>query len=140
KLSSQEDLYPADTDYQYSNLGMSLLGEVVASASGQPYPEYVQKNILNPLGLKDTTPEMPEKQRGARLATGYSAILRDRTRQPMPFFQARGIAPAAGYASTVEDLGRFASWQFRLLSKGGKEVLAANTLREMQRVHLLDQL
>ena len=31
------------------------------------------------------------------------------------FYQVRGIAPAAGYASTVEDLGRFASWQFRLL-------------------------
>jgi CubicO group peptidase (beta-lactamase class C family) len=36
-------------------------------------------------------------------------------------FTARRIAPAAGYASTVGDLGRFASWQFRLLSKGGTE-------------------
>ena len=53
----------------------------------------------------------------------------------MIFFQTRAFAPAAGFASTVEDLARFASWQFRLLSRGGSEVLASNTLREMQRVH-----
>jgi hypothetical protein len=56
----------------------------------------------------------------------------------MPFFEARGIAPAAGYASTAADLARFASWQFRLLARGGAEVLQANTLREMHRVHWVD--
>jgi hypothetical protein len=35
-------------------------------------------------------------------------------------------------------LARFASWQFRLLENGGSEVLSANTLKEMQRVHWID--
>jgi hypothetical protein len=56
----------------------------------------------------------------------------------MPDYLVRGISPAAGYTSTVEDLARFASWQLRLLEKGGHEVLDANTLREMQRVHWID--
>jgi CubicO group peptidase (beta-lactamase class C family) len=43
-----------------------------------------------------------------------------------------------GFASTVEDLAKFASWQFRLLETGGKEILDANTLREMQRVQYMD--
>ena len=38
----------------------------------------------------------------------------------------------------AEDLARFASWQFRLLDRGGTEVLKAGTLREMHRVHLVD--
>jgi hypothetical protein len=63
---------------------------------------------------------------------------REGRRVPVPFFQARGIAPAAGYASTVGDLGRFASWHFRLLGRGGSEVLRAHTLREMTRVHFVD--
>jgi CubicO group peptidase (beta-lactamase class C family) len=138
KLSSQEELYPAETYFQYSNLGMALAGEVVAAVSGMPYAEYVKKNILSPLSLKDTTPEIPEAQRGKRLATGYSNRLRDGSRQAIPFFLVRGMAPAAGFASTVEDLARFASWQFRLLGKGGKEILNANTLKEMQRVHWID--
>ena len=35
-------------------------------------------------------------------------------------------------------MGKFASWQFRLLKEGGHEVLDANTLREMHRVHWVD--
>ena len=56
----------------------------------------------------------------------------------MPFFQAKGIAPAAGYSSTVLDLARLASWQFRLLEGGKEDILRANTLREMQRYQWMD--
>lgn len=138
RLSDQEELYPADTFYQYSNLGMALLGEVVAAVSGQAYDVYVTEHILNPLELHDTTPEIPEDQIGKKLATGYSMILRDGERREVPFYLVNGIAPAAGFASTVEDLGRFTSWQIRLLENGGREVLNANTLKKMHRVHWFD--
>jgi len=139
KLSSQEELYPADTYFQYSNLGLTLAGEVVAAVSGQSYAEYVKQNILDPLGLKDTSPEIPAEHRGGKLAVPYSKRMRDGSREVIPFYLVRGIAPAAGFASTVEDLARFASWQLRLLEKGGQEVLTANTLKEMHRVHWVDQ-
>jgi len=138
KLSKQEELYPADTYFQYSNLGLTLAGEVVAAVSDQPYAEYVKQHILDPLGLKSTSPEIPAEHKGGRLATAYSSRMRDGNRKAIPFYLVNGIAPAAGFTSTVEDLGRFASWQFRLLEKGGTEVLAANTLKEMHRVHWLD--
>ena len=138
RLGSQETLYPADKYFQYSNLGLTLAGEIVAAASGRPYAEYVQRNVLGPLGLHDTSPEIPKEERGKRFAMGYGARKREGDRPELTFFQVRGIAPAAGYASTVEDLAKFASWQFRLLENGGHEVLSANTLREMHRVHWLD--
>jgi CubicO group peptidase (beta-lactamase class C family) len=135
KLPSQSALYTPETRFQYSNLGLTLAGEVAAAAAGEPYPDYVRGRILAPLGLASTTPEMPAAERGKRLAIGYSALDRQGRRHALPFFDAKGIAPAAGFASTAPDLARFASWQFRLLSKGGSEVLKATTLREMQRVH-----
>jgi CubicO group peptidase (beta-lactamase class C family) len=138
RLKGQQTLYPADLHFQYSNLGMTLAGEIVAQLSGQSYADYVTKNILRPLMLADTQPRMPDEHRGGRLATGYSAMTREGKRNRLPFFQANGIAPAAGFSSTVEDLGRFASWQFRLLEKGGTEILNANTLREMHRVQWLE--
>ncbi len=138
RISKQRTLYPAETYFQYSNLGLTLAGEIVAAASGMPYDEYVRRNILDPLGLTSTTSEMPESQRGARLAAGYGCMTRDGARPALAFFQARGIAPAAGFASTAEDLARFAEWQFRLLDTGRTEVLKANTLREMYRVHWVD--
>lgn len=138
RIRQQQALQAAETYFQYSNLGLTLAGEVVAATSGSPYSDYVKSRILQPLGLGSTTPEMPENERGKRLATGYSALTREGRRNPLPFFKTQGIAPAAGYASTVEDLARFASWQFRVLGSGGDEVLKADTLREMHRVHWVD--
>jgi len=136
-VRAQKTLYPAWKYFQYSNLGLTLAGELVRELSGMPYDAYVRRNVLEPLGLHDTYPDMPEEHRGGRLATGHAALDREGARHPTPFFQARGIAPAAGYASTVNDLARFASWQFRL-EGDAKEVLRAHTLREMQRVHYVD--
>jgi CubicO group peptidase (beta-lactamase class C family) len=137
-LQGQETLYPADTYFQYSNLGLTLAGEVVAAVSREPYADHQVKRILEPLGMKDTTPWLPEKEHGKRLAMGYGRRKRGGEREPLKFFQTDAIAPAAGYASTALDLGRFAAWQLRLLEKGGKDVIAASTLREMQHVHWMD--
>jgi CubicO group peptidase (beta-lactamase class C family) len=137
-LSNQSMLYPSSRYFQYSNLGLTLAGQIVEQVSGKPYADYVRENILGPLHLGSTTPEIPVNEQGKLLAIGYGTLSRDGERPTMPVFQARGIAPAAGFASNVEDLARFASWQFRLLAKGGQEVLKASTLREMQRVQWMD--
>jgi len=138
KLGSQKTLYSPSTYFQYSNLGMTLLGEIVAEVSGMPYQKYIEENILRPLRLADTRTKLPESLWRGKLATGYTAKKRDGSRSMLPLFQAKGIAPAAGFSSTVEDLARFASWQFRLLEKGEEEIIKASTLREMQRVHWMD--
>ncbi|MGW8268583.1 MAG: serine hydrolase [Longimicrobiales bacterium] len=137
-VSHQETLYPTFTYSQYSNLGLTLAGEIVMATSGLPFDRYIRENILEPLGMTRTTTEIPADLWGNEMAVGYSAITREGNRVPMPLFQARGIAPAAGFASTVEDLARFASWQFRLLESHGSELLDSNTLREMHRVHWVD--
>jgi CubicO group peptidase (beta-lactamase class C family) len=137
-LPGQETLYPPDVYFQYSNLGISLLGEVVAAVSGQPYGEYITGHILKPLGMNDTTPILPEAEYGRRMAVGYSRWERAGDRVRMPFFQANGATPAAGLASTALDLAKFASWQFRALDNRDSSVLSGYTLKEMQRVNWAD--
>ena len=88
--------------------------------------------------MQATFPEIPLAEKGKRLAVGHSARRRDGTRAALPPFQVRGIAPAAGFASTANDLARFAAWQFRVLSGKDDTVLDPRTLREMQRVHWVD--
>ncbi len=138
KLKAQSTLYPAQRHYQYSNLALSLAGEIVQERSGKEYQAYIKANILGPLGMSSTRTYYPEKMRGEGLAIGYTGMDRSGAREPVSPFFTRGITPAAGFTSSVNDLARFASWQFRLLEDGGEEVLQANTLREMQRVHWLD--
>lgn len=138
KMAEQKTVHPASRYYQYSNLGISLLGEVVAKVSGMSYDAYVEKNILTPLRLQYTQTSLPQQKWGNEMATGYNGMHRDGHRDKMPFFQAKGITPAAGFSSNVLDLARFASWQFRLLYKGGQELLKASTLYDMHRVQFMD--
>jgi CubicO group peptidase (beta-lactamase class C family) len=138
KIATQTALYPAERYFQYSNLGLTLVGETVAAVSGQPYREYAETHVLKPIGLADTRPFMPMELYGKQLAVGYGALKRDGTRDLLKPFNTRGITPAAGYTSTVADLGKFASWQFRLLRTGQASALQAPTLREMQRVQFMD--
>ena len=113
-------LYPSERYLQYSNLGLTLAGEIVSAVSGEPYDAYVRRAILQPLGMKATFPEIPLAEKGKRLAVGHSARRRDGTRAALPPFQVRGIAPAAGFASTANDLARFAAWQFRVARGQGR--------------------
>lgn len=138
RVSNQETLYPTFTYFQYSNLGLTLAGEILQEISGIPYHLYIREHILQPLGMDRTTSEIPAHLWGNEMAVGYGALNRQGKRERMPLFQARGIAPAAGFASTVEDMAKFASWQFRLLEGRGSEILDSNTLREMHRVHFVD--
>jgi CubicO group peptidase (beta-lactamase class C family) len=138
RVAAQQALYPSDRYFQYSNLGLTLAGEIVAARSGKPYDQFVRDRILTPLGMSSTYPEIPLAEKGKRLAQGFSAKRRDGTRAPLPLFQSRGIAPAAGFASTVNDLAKFAIWQFRLRDATSDSVLDPRTLREMYRPHWVD--
>jgi len=137
-LRGQRTFMRAGDHHQYSNLGMALLGELVAAASGQPYADHVQQHILTPLQMADTRTTLPQALLGQRLAQGFGALQRDGQRPVLASFDARAMAPAAGFSSTVDDLARFARWQLRLHAQGGQELLKLSTLREMQRVHWTD--
>ena len=136
-ISAQDPLYPASTTFQYSNLGLTLVGEVVETVSDDPFGDYVSANILSPLGMSDTRPFIPQDLADGKMAVGWGSLTPEGTRPPVKLFDARGINPAAGFSSTVNDLAKFAAWQFRLLDSGEAELLRASTLREMHRVQYI---
>lgn len=51
RLARYKPGYPPGEHYEYSNWNYALLGEVISRASGQPYVEYMQKNVLDPLEM-----------------------------------------------------------------------------------------
>jgi CubicO group peptidase (beta-lactamase class C family) len=90
------------------------------------------------LHLASTQTKLPEPYYGEELAIGYSALTREGSREKVNLFQANGITPAAGFSSNVIDLGKFASWQFRLIDTTTAEILKPNTLKNMYNVHWTD--
>ncbi|HET7341695.1 MAG TPA: serine hydrolase [Methylomirabilota bacterium] len=126
---------PTETEWKYSNLGLTLAGEVVTAAAGRPYADYVSEHILAPLGMRRTFVAAPPADH-PDLAVGYTRRLPGQARTPAPFSDVRGVTAAANMTTCVTDLARFAMLQFR--DGGGAQILRGSTLREMQRVHWLE--
>ena len=47
-------VYEPGTRRAYSNLSYSILGVALSRAAGRPYDDYVENEILRPLGMNDT--------------------------------------------------------------------------------------
>ncbi len=136
-VSDQETTYATETKWKYSNLGFTLAGMVAEAAAGDSFAALVTDGILKPLGMDSTSVgPVPADQRD-RLATGYGRRMPEGPREVFPFVDARSFDPATGLSSTVPDMLRFLSWQMRVRDRRSEEVLASNTLLEMQRVHWL---
>jgi CubicO group peptidase (beta-lactamase class C family) len=132
RIASLKMSYATNTEFNYSNLGYTLLGKVVSAVSGMEYSDYVFQNIVEPLGMENTTSYMPEELRGSEMAIGYGRWPRKGPRVEIVNSDWKSMIPAGGYASTVEDLARFAMWQFRVLDGKDEVVLSRETLSEMQ--------
>ncbi len=91
-------------NFQYSNAGLALLGNFVAQRKGISWTDYVQKKVLDPVGMKDTgvswtAEELP------RAAQGYDGAM-----DPIPFLKwDNSVAvPAGALHSTVNDMLKLA--------------------------------
>lgn len=133
-LPEQSAIYPPGEKIKYSNLGLALAGEVVAAASGESWAPYVERHILEPLGMKDSA-AAPGPELLARLAKAYQRKPAAGARPEMAYYDTGAIAPAAAVVSTALDLARFASFH---LGAGHDEVLSAATRRDMQRPRYLE--
>jgi len=137
KLPQQQTIYEPGTEIKYSNLGVTLAGEIVAAVSGMPYGEYVETHILAPLGMTSTSVH-PEQALLDRMTVPYSQRLPDDRRVAWEHADTEGIAPAANIVSTVEDMCRYVAMHCNEQYQGNDAVLKGSTLREMHRVHFLD--
>lgn len=89
------------SQYEYSNLGVGLLGHVLTLRAGMSYEALVRSRVCDPLGMKDTrvmlTPEMK-----ARLAAGHSEAM-----APVPNWDIPTLAGAGALRSTANDMLTF---------------------------------
>lgn len=88
-------------EFQYSNIGIALLGHILEIASGVPYEKLVEDRICRPLGMLSTriTPDESMRQ---RLAQGYDKNLKVVTLQTYDVGKGSG-----GLYSTGNDMSNY---------------------------------
>lgn len=57
-------------NYEYSNLGYTLLGMIIKAVTGEPYQSYIASAIFKPLGMKSTVWDYGDLPDGI-MASGY---------------------------------------------------------------------
>lgn len=111
--------------FSYSNVGISLLGAVVQSITGEPFARHLKQSVLAPLGMEHSAFETGVSN-SPRMAKGY------RGRDAIPEVPLRDV-PAGGLNSSVKDISRFMSMVFAEGRSGPNQILKPETLREMLR-------
>ncbi len=97
-LSSYELTRDIGSQYEYSNLGVGLLGQALARRAGLTYEDLVRTRICVPLGMKSTGVTLTSEMK-ARLAAGHDATL-----SPVANWDLPTLAGAGALRSDAEDL------------------------------------
>jgi beta-lactamase class C len=109
--------------YAYQNVAFSLIGDVVAGATGRSYADAVSRLVFQPLGMRDASVGLEGIESSARWARphvrgggGWTALT------PKPTYYR--VAPAAGVNASISDM---AQW---LIAQSGHrpDVLPASLL------------
>ena len=95
---------PGDTQ-EYSNLGGSVLGYLVAQNAGESYQQLLRERIAKPLRMTDCTVSLSSDQR-KRLATPH-----DRFGSDTSLWTFADLPGAGGIHATMRDMMRFAKAQ-----------------------------
>jgi CubicO group peptidase (beta-lactamase class C family) len=92
---------------RYSNFNAILAGYIVAQVAGQPYDQYIQEHIFDPLGMVHSTAQAPLPPALRPLASvGYAYA--DGAFQPFPDYAAQPAAlPSGAHQASVTDMARF---------------------------------
>jgi len=117
----------------YSNHGFGLAGYLVEVASGEPYTQYIERHILQPLGMAHSTAQVPPPAELLRdLAPGYqwSRSANGPVAQPLG---GRNIAPAGTVSASGADMARYMIAHLQLGATGDVRILQEASARAMQR-------
>jgi CubicO group peptidase (beta-lactamase class C family) len=103
-LSQSLDFTPG-TQSQYSNLGYSILGEIIEKISGLTYADYVQEHLFTPIGIQNIA--MGSNDYNGRLPEEVHYYDLPRMNKMMI---SRGFSPRPYGSTDVEMLGAAGGW------------------------------
>ena len=120
---------PAGLHASYSNHGTAIAAHLVEIVSGVNWLDYVELNIINPLGLKSTTFRQPLPDSLAPfMSNGYKYVAGEMVEKP---FEIIPLSPAGATTTNAADMAIFMKM---LLNKGqynGVQILDSNTFNLM---------
>ncbi|MEI6728401.1 MAG: serine hydrolase domain-containing protein, partial [bacterium] len=106
--------FAVNTKFEYSNSGYVLLAIIIELISGEKYSEFLQKNIFNKLGMKNTFVLDEFKAKVDNRVIGYRKIMNDY--KVFDYDPLNYIIGDEGVYSNILDLSKWwQAWQTEIL-------------------------
>ena len=146
-IYSQQPLeFEPGSKWQYSNVGIAVLGRIIEVSAGMPFEGFIDSRIFQPLGMKDSHFFLPmEKQ--SRLAPVYRLVDGKLAKadgtilggDPMQFRKgAKYPAPEWGMYTTASDLLQFYQMMLNGGKSGTRQLLSRASVDMMTSAHTSD--
>lgn len=112
------------TKWKYSGGGFSILQLIIEEVTGQKFEDYMQAQILNPLGMTGSSYTIDEKILNATSFehNGFGEVI------DFELFTAQA---AAGLHTTINDFTKFAQASLYANKKNQQQILSASYLQQM---------
>ena len=122
--NTPKQVYEPGSYTAYSNYGISLLGQLVASVTGQGFEDYIRENIHEVLGMENSTYEQNITEhlvKGYRYDAGSASfILQD--------YEYWNIPPAGSMRTTPDDMAKLCVAMLNNGSFNGKSLMSRESM------------
>jgi CubicO group peptidase (beta-lactamase class C family) len=115
------------SDYEYSDLGMDVMGFVIERITHEPLDQFARRAVYTPLGMRSTMFK-PASSLRDRIAPTEQGVARGEVHDPTARALG-GVAGNAGLFSTASDLAVFAQLMLDGGVSGGKTLFADSVAR-----------
>jgi CubicO group peptidase (beta-lactamase class C family) len=122
-----ERVYAPGEVSAYSNYGAALAGYIVQRVSGQPFDEYIEQHIFQPLGMQYATFRQPLP---ANLKSDMARSYASASTPPKPF-ELVAPEPAGGMSVSGGDMARFMIAQLQNGHYDNVQILRPETAKQM---------
>lgn len=101
-VQKQELDFEPGTKFSYSNSAFDILGVVISRVSKIPFDEYIKKEILEPIGMLNTSLKRSGKETPIDWASAYSYGLNTQAWSPYPYNER--LFPSSGVVASLMDM------------------------------------
>ena len=133
RIEKVETVIPPDSQWKYSNMAYGFLGEVVSRLSGKTFQQFARSELLEPLGMTDTTFN-PKDVTELNCVAGYSPPKPEHDEiRIAPYANLNGLDSAGQLITTVSDLAKWLAFHIRDTHKADNnaQLLSAHSMREL---------
>lgn len=120
---------PISPEFRYSNIGYIVASYAMEKAAGETWQQIIERKILSPLGLKNTSAFASKAKASGDYALPYLA--ENNTFTELPYKEDNTMHAAGGMVSSAEDL---AKWLIVNMNGGkyeSKQIIPADSLEEI---------